>query len=140
MHEIKSIHIALHLINVTIKVMDLFKVKVKVSSPHEAIPTLGEEAELLVDSGATYTCLPKDIVEKLGLKKLGSIKVQLANGSFIEKNYGGAIIFEGKPVMTTIIFATDGDIPVLGATTLEQAAFAIDPVGQHLVPVQAIQA
>jgi len=47
----------------------------------------GQEARLqfLVDSGATYTLLPRNVWPPLGLVPKGSVRFTLADGSIIER-------------------------------------------------------
>ena len=40
----------------------------------------GEEMKVLVDTGATFTVIPKDLAERLGVPKLRKERVKLANG------------------------------------------------------------
>ena len=121
--------------------MGLFKVRVQVADMAAATMTLGDKIELLVDTGATYTSLPHDLLVRHGVPKLGKIKVKLANGKWVTKETGNVILkVDGKLVGSTVLFCTGTDVPVLGATTLELASLAVDPVGKRLVPTIAIQA
>lgn len=121
--------------------MGLFNVKIRIASQHPAPAAGSQDLEALVDTGATYTTIPASILEHLGVAKVGRLPVRLADGSLREKDYGGAWIqVEGRMVSVTILFGEEADLAILGATTLEQAALAVDPVGRRLVPIQAIQA
>ena len=46
--------------------------------------------------------------------------------------------FEGREVMTLVVFNDEGTPPLLGALALEEAFLGIDPVGQRLVPVEGL--
>jgi predicted aspartyl protease len=121
--------------------MGLFKTKVRIAIVAGPTITLGEELELLVDSGATYSMLPGTVLARHGVRRLGKIKLKLANGRTVYKSYGGVFLkLDGKIVPTTVLFGEGPDVPLLGATTLEQASLGVDPVGKKLIPVQAIQA
>jgi predicted aspartyl protease len=120
--------------------MGLFSVKVRIADL-SGPAALGQELELLVDTDATYTTIPEDVLARHGVRRLGQIKVKLADGRWVAKDYGAAIVaVDGMTVGTTVLFGAPGDLPLLGATTLELASLAVDPVGKRLVPVQAIQA
>ena len=46
--------------------------------------------------------------------------------------------FEGREVITMVLFNDEGTPPLLGALALEGAFLGVDPVGQRLVPVQGL--
>ena len=121
--------------------MGIFKIQVAVGLLENGRLVFPETVELLVDTGATYTTIPSKILQKLGVKPVGNISVKLADGKIVEKPYGGVWLnVSGRPVSVTVLFGEEKDLPILGATSLEQAGFGVDPVAKHLVPVQAIQA
>ena len=121
--------------------MGQFKVKVRLAAFGPGPNGKGRSIELLVDTGATYTTIPRDILSGCGVPVTGQVQVKLADGSLRSKDYGPAIIeVEGKAVGTTVLFGESGDLPLLGVTTLEVAALGVDPVARRLVPIQAIQA
>ena len=120
--------------------MEVFNTKVRIATLSDP-SKLGDEIELLVDTGATHTTIPEDVLVLHGVVRLGTVNVRLADGTSVSKDYGGAILqVDGMLVPTTVLFGTDDDMALLGATTLEQASLAVDPVGKRLVPTQAIQA
>lgn len=44
------------------------------------------KVKLLVDSGATYTVLKREVWERLGLRPLGEVELVLADGTVIRRN------------------------------------------------------
>jgi predicted aspartyl protease len=121
--------------------MGLFEANVKIGAMNNGKPAFNAEVKLLVDTGATYTTIPAEVLDRVGVIRLGEMSVRLANGTFIKKSYGGAVLeVEGRVVAATVLFGEPGDFALLGATTLEQASMAVDPVGQRLVAITAIQA
>ena len=99
----------------------------------------GEEQadlKLLVDTGATYTWIPEDILEELGLTPSLTRRVKLADGQILAR--GGAIVLItiGEETLPTLcLFGTRGSEPLLGAVTLEEFGLGVDPVGKTLIPV-----
>lgn len=122
--------------------MGLFEISVRVGAPiREGKPSLTETVRLLVDTGATYSTLPAEVLQRAGVVRLGTLPVRLANGAFVQKAYGiAALEVEGRVVGATVLFGENGDFALLGATTLEQASLGVDPVGRRLVAITAIQA
>lgn len=90
----------------------------------------------MVDTGATWTWIPRPILDRLGIPAADRRRLQMANGAIVERESGWALITaEGITVPTTCIFGDPGSIPLLGAVTLEECGLAPDPVRQRLVPV-----
>lgn len=119
-----------------------FKTKIKVTSFTNGSQKRWEEVDVLVDSGAAYTSLPRPMLERLGIPIKGKKTLRLADGTLIEREFGlcEVIIAENNVAGGTVVFANENDLPLLGMNMLDDASLAIDPVGKRLVPVQAIQA
>lgn len=92
-------------------------------------------AELLVDTGAFYSLLPAEIVERLGLEADEDFEGVLASGETLVSKLGEVRIRIGRRERATIFVAGPrGCLPLLGAFTLEAFALAADPRHQRLVP------
>jgi predicted aspartyl protease len=95
-----------------------------------------EPVEVLVDTGATYTVLPRALLQELGIVPHTRAPFVIADGSEIELEIGRAWIrIDDQQELTLVVF---GDIALLGAFTLEALRLAPDPVGRRLVPVPAL--
>jgi len=98
-----------------------------------------EEVEVLVDSGALFTAIPRPILEGLGLKPITRRKLRVYGGDVVERDIGGAAVeYEGRRAVVPIIFGEPEDIPVLGATALESLGYQIDPLTKKLKPVELL--
>ena len=78
------------------------------------------ELEALVDSGATFTKVPKEMADSLGLKAQYETEVELADGRRIKRGLAGAEVeLEGvrRPVLVAI--GEEGERTLIGYTTLE---------------------
>jgi len=95
--------------------------------------------EALVDTGATYTWVPRPILQGLGHKPSFRQRLRLADGSVIERD-GTEVPLEidGARLTTVVIFGDPDSEALLGAMTLEQFSLAPDPVARRLVPVEAL--
>ena len=92
--------------------------------------------EVLVDTGATFTWLPGDLLEQLGHTPDARKSFELGDGRVIEADVGEVPVRIGDEVRTTVCaFARNGERAVIGAVTLEQFLLAPDPVHKRLVPV-----
>lgn len=118
-----------------------FTIKIKVGKWGDGSPEPGEEVEALVDTGAAYTSIPASVLKRLGVPVWGKKMLRLANGQRIEREYGPCGIWVvNEWVGTTVLFADENDIPLLGTNTMDDASVDVDLVNKRLVPVQAIQA
>ena len=94
------------------------------------------DVEALVDTGATYTSIPESILTQLGIEIRESRSFELADDRFVEYPVGYASIrLEERAVITLVVFAPQHTGSLLGATTLETAGLAVDPIHRRLVPV-----
>ncbi|MCC6017177.1 MAG: Retroviral aspartyl protease [Desulfurococcaceae archaeon] len=101
--------------------------------------SMWEDIEVLVDSGAIYTSIPRNILEKLGLKPIAKQKLRLFSAEVVERDIGGVVVeYEGRRAIVPVIFGESGDIPVLGVTALESLGYQLDPVTKKLKPVELL--
>ena len=97
-----------------------------------------QEIELEVDTGSTFTALPREILEALGVPVNRTVRARLADGTPQWVEVGETIIrLADKQFTTTVIFAEEGEPSLLGVVTLEDALLAVDPVNNELIPVEA---
>lgn len=89
--------------------------------------------DLLVDTGATYTVLPRAILQELGVVPHFHGQFGIANGTVIECDVGRVWLrYEDRLEHTLVVFGED---ELLGAVTLEELNRVVDPVNQQLRPV-----
>ena len=116
--------------------MGTFSVSIEVARPY------GDEfapIEALVDTGATYSVFAGQLLEDLGVTSTENSTFELADGRVVELPMGyAAIRVSEKQIIAPVVFGPAGTSPLLGATALEIARLAIDPVRQTLVPVNAL--
>ncbi|MCL0057899.1 hypothetical protein M1N58_00460 [Dehalococcoidales bacterium] len=89
--------------------------------------------EVLIDSGATYTVLPENILEEVGAwGPLGEVEVELGNGEKVKAMaYAAAITI--KDVEAPCISVTfRGAKAVVGVETLESIGLKLDPTTGNL--------
>jgi clan AA aspartic protease len=98
-----------------------------------------ETVEALVDTGATYTTVPAELLRRLGVTPYARDTFVLADGRRVEHDIGHSWIrVSGRSVVTLVVFAGPEATPLLGAYTLEGLRFAPDPLGRRLVPVPGL--
>ncbi|HKZ47790.1 MAG TPA: retroviral-like aspartic protease family protein [Thermoplasmata archaeon] len=93
---------------------------------------------LLVDSGATYTVVPRELAERLGLRPEEELRFEIANGEIVTRPVGQAEVqIQGRRTWTKIVFGEPRDKKLLGVYTLEGLGLEIDPVRRLLRPVSS---
>lgn len=94
-----------------------------------------ESVDALVDTGATHTTLPADLLSSLGVVAYRRARFELADGRGAELEIGRTWVrIDGRAELTQVVFAKEGTPALLGAVTLEQLHLAVDPVHRRLVP------
>ena len=100
-----------------------------------------EDLEVTVDTRSTFTAVPRAVLERLGVPVNRRARSRMADGRTMPVDIGWTMVrLEGQLLPTQVTFAGEGEPPLLGAVTLEEALLAVDPVGQRLIPVDAEKA
>ncbi len=95
-----------------------------------------EPLEALVDTGATYSWIPRGVLEGLGIVPEDQWPFVLADGR--EVLYPVAWInirMRDRVQPTIVVFGDPGSEPILGVVTLEEFRVAADPVNRRLISV-----
>ena len=113
--------------------MGQFSVRVTVVHPTD--PTRHEDVELLVDTGATLSWVPRESLEKVGAPRVSRMSFRVADGRTVERDTS-LVIFRvnGASSGVPVVIAEPGDGRLLGATALEALGYAVDPVQLRLIP------
>lgn len=99
--------------------------------------TKSEELEMLADSGALYSVVPSEVLERLGVQPESVEEFELADGRVIERRVGAArFVVRNRRTIANVIFGEPGDSTLLGVVTLEGLGFVIDPSKGDLTPIQ----
>ncbi len=113
--------------------LGLFSVRIGLAHPTD--PSRQTEVELLVDTGATLSWVPQEILDPLGVPRLGRRAFLLADGRQIERDTAGVVMrVDGTQALVTVVAGEAGDGRLLGATALESLGYGVDPIGRRLVP------
>ena len=109
--------------------MGMFKQKVKVSNSKN--PNLYFEHEFWVDTGALYSFVPEDFLEKIEVEPVAKRNLILADGRKDSRLLGFCDFqIEGIEgiIPCPVIFAPKDSLFLLGATALENFGVDADPV------------
>jgi len=99
------------------------------------------EEEFWVDTGALYSFVPEDCLERIGVEPAATRNLVLADGRQ-EKRLLGFCDFqieglEGR-IPCPVIFAPKGSLFLIGATALENFGVEVDPLQKRLKPILAV--
>jgi len=90
------------------------------------------EERALVDTGATFTTIPRSLSEKLALPVVGKTKVRTAGGmDVLDQSYMYTEI-NGKFAVTPTLISENLDRILIGVFTLEALGLAVDPTTGQL--------
>lgn len=100
-------------------------------------PSGEENVRFLVDSGATYSLLPKVVWEKIGLTPKRKMSFTLADGSTVERFVSEAFVSlpQGES-HTPVILGEENDEALLGVVTLEILGLVFNPFDRTLRPMR----
>lgn len=87
-----------------------------------------ELKEVLIDTGATYTVLPKQDLDEVGASLLPTkVKVELGNGQEVNAEAYGIVITIADAEAPAISITFKGAQTVVGVETLESLGLKLDP-------------
>ena len=114
--------------------MGTFSVAVTVAHPTE--PGSSARLELLVDTGATISFVPADVLANLGIEpRWAEREFETASEAVIRRRVGVAsLAVDGHETITPVVFGEPGDAKVLGAVALESLGLIVDPIARRLIP------
>lgn len=93
------------------------------------------EIEAMVDTGASYTIVPGNLLRELKVVPIDKISLVLADGLPVEYDIGEArATINSRSIPTLVVFGEDNARALLGAYTLEGLRLAVDPTHGRLVP------
>ena len=99
-----------------------------------------EEVEAIVDTGSTFTKIPKNVADKLGIEGKEEVKVKIGDGKIISRKLDIVEIeIEGIKRQIYVTIGGESEVPVIGYTTLEILGLKVNPVEKKLEKVTAIE-
>jgi predicted aspartyl protease len=97
-------------------------------------PGGGQVLRFLVDSGTSYTLLPKSTWEAIGLEPQRSMEFSLADGTLVERQISECLIElpQGRCHTPVVLGDAGDDQPLLGVVTLEELGLVFDHFRREL--------
>jgi len=94
------------------------------------------EIEAVIDTGATMSVLPVDLIQELGLERIDEVNVRYADNSVRRKEVYGWIILEiaGRKAVFDVLAENEGAQPLIGQIVLERLDLIIEPTTRKVIP------
>ena len=116
--------------------MGFVHVAVELSNPTDSQQS--ESIELLVDTGAMLSVVPAPVLQRLGVRTLGSRDFK-GFGRVVRRQTGTVTMaYDAAAAGVTVVFGESDDPPILGATALESLGYRVDPVTGELHPTEML--
>ena len=113
--------------------MGSFRAKLRVWNP--SCPERTEEIEAMVDTGAAFSWIHRERLERLGAQVLRRIGFRAIDGSVIERKRAAVwVASNGFTAPDIVVMADPNDMEVIGVHTIEGLGLAADPVQKKLIP------
>jgi len=117
--------------------MGMTHVTIQIASPTDGARP--QTVECLVDTGAFFSIVPKEILRSAGIRPRRRQTFTLANGRTITRQVGGALFrykkYEGE---APVIFGEKRDKALLGVLSIEAMGLEVDPVKKRLKPTELL--
>lgn len=102
-------------------------------------PGQKEAVKFLVDTGAFYTVVARDLLAHLGVKATRKETVQFADGRKVLWDVGEVrLTMDGHSTATWVLFGKPGTQALLGAYTLEGLGLTVDPRRKRLAHLPVV--
>lgn len=90
--------------------------------------------DALVDTGATFLSLPRQVIQQLGLKKSFSRRIMTSKGPAESDVYDTVrLTIQGRSCNQDVMEVPDGVPALVGQIPLESLDFVVDPVNQKVI-------
>lgn len=98
-------------------------------------------ADVLVDTGSEYNWIPEHVLAELGVVPVRVDRFETADGRIVDRRVGLAVIFAGdRSAATMVVFASPGEMTLLGAHGLEGLNLRVDLARRALIPAGPVPA
>jgi clan AA aspartic protease len=116
--------------------MGTFRVEIEIGNP---AGDRSVKLQTLVDTGATYTWVPSDVLEHLAVRPVEERAFVLADGRQVSYPIAWVQVrIDGRAQPTIAVFGNSGSEPLLGVFTLEGFGLAADAMNRRLLPVPGL--
>ena len=99
------------------------------------------QIELLVDTGSTYTWVPRGLLEDLSVRPSTARNFRTIDGRTLKRDVGEVLMeCVNEKATRMVVFAEKGDSQVLGVDALEGLGLEVDPTTRQVRKSEALLA
>lgn len=121
-------------VTATLKVQNAYDVQKAAEGLIDASEVRAVELEAMVDTGATYVCLPQQDIEALGLPFHQTVDLRTANGTVRRRIFKGAEVeLLGRTFHMEVMENDKETPPLVGYLLLEALDLVVDPKSQQVI-------
>jgi len=114
--------------------MGTFTAKLRVWNPARSSEV--EELELMIDTGAPYSWLSRERIERLGVRPVWRMQFRTKDGQVIERELAPVFVaIDGFTGAENVVIAEPGDMEVLGWHTLNALGLKVNEATNRLVRI-----
>ncbi len=113
------------------------RVRLKLSNPLRRQETV-EVEDALIDTGATWTTLPRQLADRLGLEIVGQVPAETAAGEILVDHSFAVVEYDGKQSFSDVLINDNLREVLVGVVTLEGLRLAVDPRSGRLVDTKLL--
>jgi predicted aspartyl protease len=98
--------------------------------------------KLLVDTGSDCTWIPATLLDRIGVEReKKDLSFVMANGQIVTRSVGFVIVrLDRDFTIDEVVFAEPGDLPLLGARSLEGLNLTVDSKRKRLIAAGPLNA
>ena len=100
--------------------------KIRLANPNRRRDTI-EVSDALVDTGATFTTLPRELARRLQLDVLNQRRIQMAGGEQTIDQSFAYFDYDGRQTVTPVWISDTYPGVLIGVITFEALGLAVDP-------------
>jgi len=97
-----------------------------------------KSVDALVDTGATFTVIPRRLAEELSLPITGQRRVRTANGAVALDSARAIVQINGQSEINPVLVSDTLDRVLIGVITLETLSLTVDPTTGELHESEAL--
>ena len=110
--------------------------KVTITNPDES--GRSQHVDALVDTGATFTVIPRRLADELSLPITGQRRVRTANGEAALDSARAIVQINGQSEINPVLVSDTLDRVLIGVITLETLSLTVDPTTGELNEAEAL--
>ena len=110
--------------------------RVTISNPADA--ELASTVEAPVDTGATFTVVPRALAQELGLPLTGQRRVRTATEEVVLDRARAFVQINGQGEINPVLISDSVDRVLIGVITLETLSLTVDPTTGELSEAETL--